>query len=98
MRSVLDEDVDISVARYLREHDHDVWTVVEAGLGGADDDSVAIYADDRGAILITHDAEAVHLLEEHLPELVELAGRQQVGVFEVRHNGVTFQAAQHETD
>jgi predicted nuclease of predicted toxin-antitoxin system len=27
-------------------------------LGGADDDAVAIYADDRDAVLITHDADA----------------------------------------
>ncbi len=28
------------------------------GLGGADDDAVAIYADDRHAVLITHDVDA----------------------------------------
>ena len=120
MRFVLDEDVDASVARYLREQGHEVWTVVEAGLGGADDDSVAIYADDQGAVLITHDAEATRrrrrftfgrhaflrchqleatsLLEDHIVELVELAARLQVGVFEVRHNGVTFHPAQYEMD
>ena len=102
MRFVLDEDVDASVARYLREQGHEAWTVVDAGLGGADDDSVALYADDQGAVLLTHDAaatrrrrrftfgrhaflrchqlEAIGLLEAHLPELVDLAARQQVGV------------------
>jgi len=59
MRFVLDEDVDANaVGSFLRGRGHECWTVVEAGLGGADDDAVSIYADDRGAILITHDAEA----------------------------------------
>ena len=59
MRFVLDEDVDAkAVGSFLRRRGHECWTVVEAGLGGADDDTVAIYADDRGGILVTHDAEA----------------------------------------
>jgi len=59
MRFVLDEDVDANaVGSFLRQQGHECWTVVDAGLGGADDDAVSIYADDRGAILITHDAEA----------------------------------------
>jgi predicted nuclease of predicted toxin-antitoxin system len=59
MRFVLDEDVDAkAVGSFLRQRGHECWTVVEARLGGADDDTVSIYADDRGAILITHDAEA----------------------------------------
>lgn len=59
MRFVLDEDVDAqAVGSLLRERGHDCWTVVDAGLGGADDDAVAIYADDHDAALLTHDAEA----------------------------------------
>lgn len=59
MRFVLDEDVDAkAVGSFLRQRGHDCWSVVDAGLGGADDDAVSIYADNRGAILITHDAEA----------------------------------------
>ena len=59
MRFVLDEDVDAkAVGSFLRQRGHECWAVVDAGLGGADDDAVSIYADDRGAILITHDAEA----------------------------------------
>lgn len=59
MRFVLDEDVDAEVVgSFLRGRGHECWTVVDAGLGGADDDAVAIYADDRGGILVTHDAEA----------------------------------------
>lgn len=59
MRFVLDEDVDVlAVGSFLRQHGHESWSVVDAGLGGADDDAVAIYADDRDAVLITHDAGA----------------------------------------
>lgn len=59
MRFVLDEDVDVQlVSSFLRQRGHDCWSVVQAGLGGADDDAVSIYADDRRAVLITHDADA----------------------------------------
>ncbi|MCL1601015.1 MAG: DUF5615 family PIN-like protein [Actinomycetia bacterium] len=59
MRFVLDEDVDAQLlGSFLRQRGHECWSVVEAGLGGADDDAVAIYADDRDAVLITHDADA----------------------------------------
>lgn len=59
MRFVLDEDVDAkAVGSLLRRRGRDCWTVVDAGLGGADDGAVATYADDQGAALITHDAEA----------------------------------------
>jgi len=59
MRFVLDEDVDVQlVGSFLRQRGHECWSVVDAGLGGADDDAVAIYADDRNAVLITHDADA----------------------------------------
>ncbi len=59
MRFVLDEDVDaLAVGSFLRQRGHECWSVVDAGVGGADDDAVAIYADDRDAVLITHDADA----------------------------------------
>ncbi|MEA2023913.1 MAG: DUF5615 family PIN-like protein [Actinomycetota bacterium] len=59
MRFVLDEDVDAqAVGSFLRRRGHECWTIVDAGLGGADDDAVAIYADDSDAVLITHDVAA----------------------------------------
>ena len=59
MRFVLDEDVDAqAIGSFLRQRGHECWSVVEAGLGGADDDAVATYADNRNAVLVTHDAEA----------------------------------------
>ncbi len=60
MRFVLDEDVDAqAVGSFLRNRGHDCWSVVDAGLGGADD-AVATYADDRDALLVTHDAASTH--------------------------------------
>ena len=59
MRFVLDEDADAqAVGSFLRRRGHECWTVVDAGLGGTDDDAVTIYADDSNAVLITHDAAA----------------------------------------
>lgn len=56
---MLDEDVDAkAVGSFLRQRGHDCWSVVDAGLRGTDDDAVAAYADDRSAVLITHDVEA----------------------------------------
>ncbi|MCH7670074.1 MAG: DUF5615 family PIN-like protein [Acidobacteria bacterium] len=44
MRFVLDEDVDVlAVGSFLRQRGHKCWSVVDAGIGGADDDAVAIY-------------------------------------------------------
>ena len=76
MRFVLDEDVDAqAVGSLLRHHGHDCWSVVAAGLGGADDDAVAIYADDQDAVLITHyvgghaEATELHLRAARVPEM-----------------------------
>ena len=56
MRFVLDEDIDVEVARRLRQRGHDAWSIPEAGLAGEpDDDVVSVYADDKGAVLITCD-------------------------------------------
>lgn len=60
MRFVLDNDVDAGVCRELRRAGHECWTAADAGLAGrvaADDDSVSVYAEDKNAVLITHDRE-----------------------------------------
>ncbi len=86
MRFVLDEDVDAkAVGSFFRRRGHECWSVVDAGLGGADDDAVAAYADDRDAVLITHDVDATRrrrkftfgrhvFLRCHQLEAVELLG------------------------
>lgn len=54
----MDEDVDTEVGVHLRARGHEAWSVVHAGLGGANDDDVAAYAESENAVLVTHDAEA----------------------------------------
>jgi predicted nuclease of predicted toxin-antitoxin system len=121
MRFVLDEDVDAgAVGSVLRNQGHDCWTIVEAGLGGADDDAVATYADNRNAVLVTHDAEATRrrrkltfgrhlflrchqlqaagLIANYLEDLVTLIAGRGVGVYEVRHDGVTYRPPRYEPD
>ena len=55
MRFFLDGNVDAAVGAVLRDAGHDCWTAVEAGLSGAIDDAIAVYADDRKAVLVSHD-------------------------------------------
>lgn len=60
MRFLLDNDVDILVARVIRAAGHDCWTAADAGLAGpesANDDEVSVYAHDKGAVVVTHDRE-----------------------------------------
>ncbi|MGH8906915.1 MAG: DUF5615 family PIN-like protein [Egibacteraceae bacterium] len=60
MRFLLDNDVDAVVGRVLRSAGHQCWSVFEAGLAGvaaADDDDLSVYADERGAVVVTHDRE-----------------------------------------
>ena len=50
-------DVAVTVRRVLLDEGHGCWTVAEANLYDAPDDAVAVYAADRSAALISHDAE-----------------------------------------
>ncbi|HEY2948884.1 MAG TPA: DUF5615 family PIN-like protein [Micromonosporaceae bacterium] len=59
MLFLLDHDVDAGVASLLRRAGNRCVTASEAGLATADDDSVAVFADDHRAVLITHDREAI---------------------------------------
>ncbi len=55
MRFYLDNDIDARCRRVLTEAGHKCWTASEAGLADAPDDAQAVYAQDRDAVLITHD-------------------------------------------
>jgi len=57
LRFVLDNDVAVTVRRVLLDAGHECWTAAEANLGDAPDDALAVYATDRSAALISHDAE-----------------------------------------
>lgn len=55
MRFLLDNDVDAGVGQVIRQLGHECWTAAECGLTEADDDSVSVYADDKSAVVISHD-------------------------------------------
>lgn len=57
MRFLLDNDVAVTVRRVLLAADHECWTAAEANLNDAPDDALAVYAADRSAALVSHDAE-----------------------------------------
>lgn len=57
MRFVLDQDTPVSIRRFLQGQGHDCWTADEAGLAEADDDDLAQYAQDKNAIMVSHDEE-----------------------------------------
>lgn len=54
---MLDEDVDARCVSVLRGAGHDAWTIPQAGRSQGQDVDHAIYADQVGAVLITHDVE-----------------------------------------
>lgn len=56
MRFVLDHDVDQAVRGVLIRARHDCWLAFEAIKDPADD-AVSVYADDKGAAVISHDRE-----------------------------------------
>lgn len=55
MRFFLDNDVDAEVASFLTRRRHQCWRAGEAGLADANDELIAIYAEERRAVLISHD-------------------------------------------
>jgi predicted nuclease of predicted toxin-antitoxin system len=57
LRFVLDNDVDAGVQRVFRKAGHECWRGADGGHSETDDDELAVYANDRGAVLVTHDRE-----------------------------------------
>ncbi len=57
MRFFLDEDVNAAVGQFLRRRRHQCWTTAQAGRSGAKDDDQSVYADDKDAVLVSHDLE-----------------------------------------
>lgn len=57
MRFYLDNDVDARCRRPLEAAGHDCWTAAQAARPDAPDDDQTVYANNRGAVLVTHDRE-----------------------------------------
>ena len=55
MRFYLDEDTDVRVSRVLEKHGHQCWNTPQASRLSSEDDDQAVYADNRDAIMVTHD-------------------------------------------
>jgi predicted nuclease of predicted toxin-antitoxin system len=55
LRFVIDHDVAVTVRGVLIRAGHECWSAAQAHLDDAPDDSLAAYADDRHAALISHD-------------------------------------------
>jgi predicted nuclease of predicted toxin-antitoxin system len=55
VRFLCDNDISAVVAGRLRAMGHEAWTAADAGLADVDDDELTVYADDREAVLLTHD-------------------------------------------
>lgn len=57
LRFFLDQNVPAPVGTALRRLGHECWTADDAGVGRLQDDQLTVYADQHGAILVTHDRE-----------------------------------------
>jgi len=57
LRFLLNNDVAATVRRVLFDAGHECWTAAEANLHDTPDDALAVYAADRSAALVSHDAE-----------------------------------------
>jgi predicted nuclease of predicted toxin-antitoxin system len=57
VRFVLDHDVDARIVGLLVRQGHECWTVANANLYDAADDTITVYADERQAVVVTHDRE-----------------------------------------
>jgi predicted nuclease of predicted toxin-antitoxin system len=55
VRFFLDNNVDAAVRTVLFRAGHVCWTAASAGLAAANDDSIAVYADQKNAVLVSHD-------------------------------------------
>lgn len=55
MRFILDHDVDAAVVDVIRSAAHEATTAAQVGLETADDADLAVWADDRSYVVISHD-------------------------------------------
>lgn len=54
MRFVLDYDVDVRVCQLFTASGHECWRAPD---GLIEDDDISVYADDRNAVVLSHDRE-----------------------------------------
>jgi predicted nuclease of predicted toxin-antitoxin system len=100
VRLVLDHDVDIRVGAVLRQAGHECWPSTAGLAASADDDAVAVYANDRRAVLITHDREFTRaMVKNTIGRHVRLDCEQPDAMAVIRtHLGALVAALEHEHD
>ena len=69
---VLDEDVDARCCVPIQHRGHDAWTIPQAARSASTDTSVAVYAAERNAVVVTHDREAMTRQERPIGRFVHL--------------------------
>lgn len=57
LRFVTDNDVDAVVSRELKAKGYEAWTAAEAQMAQEPDATLAIYAQEKNAVLVSHDRE-----------------------------------------
>jgi predicted nuclease of predicted toxin-antitoxin system len=57
VRFLIDQDVDVAVARMLRRHGHEAWSAGAVGLAAAADDDLSVWAGVHGAAVVSTDVE-----------------------------------------
>jgi predicted nuclease of predicted toxin-antitoxin system len=100
VRFVLDHDVDVRVGAVLRQAGHECWPSTAGLAASADDDTVAVYADDRQAVLITHDREFTRRrMRNTIGRHVRLDCEQPDAIAVIRtHLDALLAALEHEHD
>ena len=78
---ILDQMLDVDVARALRDMDYDVLRIAELGMAEAEDDKVLAKAREDGRILIT--------LDEHFGDWAVLPLKKHPGVIRIKANPAT---------
>jgi predicted nuclease of predicted toxin-antitoxin system len=81
MRILTDETVARSTVKMLREAEHDVVDVKEAGLAGSTDSHVAALAREQRRVIVTHD--------KHFGDILRLEAFKHIGAIVLRLKDVS---------
>lgn len=98
MRFVLDEDTDAGVCVFLRKHRHECWTAPAAGRDETEDDEIAVYADTKRAIMVSHDKKLAKRRMKHtFGQHVWLRCRQTdaIRIVKLHYSDLIAQLAEH---
>jgi predicted nuclease of predicted toxin-antitoxin system len=75
VRFFLDHNVDATLAHRLRELGLEAWTASEARMALAPDDSIAVYAAERRAVLISQDRDFSSMRKRTIGQVIRMRCR-----------------------